>query len=1062
MFVQLPVRQNGHTTTQQSMVVVRNTSSHLPNSLTKLIGREDELTELAEIIEDARLLTICGPGGVGKTRVALELARRTSHRFRDNVAFVSLAPYESATFITQVTANALVLPLHGPTSEEAQLVQYLQQKELLLIFDNLEQLLPDANHYITTLLEAAPGLTIVATSRVVLNLYGEWIYPLAGLKVPEDTKRANTTCHSAVQLFCESAQRSNKHFRLTDDNLADVVHICRLVDGLPLAIELAASWTQSLSNAEIASQIEKNIDFLQVEWSNLPERHRSLRAVCDHSYRLLSAQEKTAFATLSLFSVSFDLSAANNIAGISASLVQTLLHKSLLRREGATNFSLHPILQRYAAEKLATDINNSSTIEERHSQYYLTLLQKWGTQLFGHEHVDALHVLTTIIDNVRQAWAFALQVQDADAIAASIIGVSRYYQIVGTYQEGIKTFTESINVFWAKRDRFGSLIGQLLVEKACFLENVARYEEALDIAKQAMQFGRQSKLEPLLASAQLQAGIALWRLGDYEQAHELLSIAESTAKAARLPEIEAHVLRAIGITYYRQGNFVQAKEHHARTLTLFEEAGNQVGIAWAHTSVGNVAAQLGDYATARLHCEKALALHRLLSNARGEGLLLNNLGDCSAGEGRLAEALDHFQQALTIHQQMSDRQSQAIALNNLGDISTRVGLLEDAKGYFDRSLALYQQIGDRSGEALALDNLSRLSIQQNAFKQAETYAIHSIAVAEEIGDRTGIGYAQTNLGIALIMQGKWSDAEAVLQEALVLRQKMGLAYLAIETQTALVRLMLAQNKKAEAQTLVQEVINYLTDGSIDGTEEPVRIYLTCYQALRTSNKAAAQKHLASALQLLQEQVEQLDDPAFRQAVLQNIPAHKELLALAVQTPALSAMAGRLLRVLSPSRVPINKTLQSDEERARYEAVECEIHALFRHKTLQKTTPLAQSTLWDLAHLRPLLDAIDPSDGQAKAKALRQYLMNLIANDLHPAAPLALSLETPPEEWIAYLILYKSYVEEKTRIEVIREIQRETGFQLSAGRAYARYLESGRQRLADLLWQREEEFSGTML
>lgn len=1039
------------------MVEPKSVSFSLPANLTKLIGRTSELAELTEILQEARLLTLLGPGGIGKTRLALDLARQVGSHFRDGALFVPLAPYRKADFVPRAIAAALSLSFYGAETEESQLLQYLQHKEIFLILDNMEQLLPDASGFVATLLEQAPGVTIVTTSRAALSLYGEWIYPLSGLSVPNNIRTPGAIEHDAIQLFSSSARRNNIHFQLNDENLADVITICQLLQGLPLAIELAAAWSCTLGCAEIASQIKISIDFLQINWINLPERHRSLRAVCKHSYELLSAQEQSAFAKLSIFAASFDLDAAQNVADVSAPLIQMLLNKSLVQQDAQDTFSLHPTVHPYAVEELATHVDCTQKIQQRHCGYYMRLLQAHSRQVFGTNHVSALVALTAAMDNIRQAWHFALQANKMTTIASAIKGLSSYYLAVGTYLEAREMFTPAAAIFQQNdNDDSSSLLnGHLLVEQARFLAAISEYDQALGVAEAALKAGEQLDSTALLAAANLQVGEVLWRQGEIEQARATLAEAQRAAKIAKLAKIEAWALCEMGTTYYLQGAALPATEHYARALTLFEQIDNQYGIANTVTGLGNIAAQQGDYALARIQYEKALALYRLLSIAHGTGVLLSNLGDCYASEGLLSQALAYTQEALEIHQRMNDRQSLAIVFNNLADISARLGLLENAQKYLDQALNLYQQIGDRFGESIALNNLAHLAHIQESFAEAEVYAKRSLLIVEEVEDRVGAGYTQTNLGRSLAAQTKFIEAETALNEALLIRREMGHTYLEIETKAALIQLKLAQDQPKQAAKLAMEIVEYVSARTLEGTEDPIQIYFSCYQALCIDDVPRAQQMLQAALEHLYCQIAKIDDPALRQSIIQNIPIHLCLLQLTKQIPTLAAKSNELLRELMPStRSVLCEQPQTDEERAFYEEIEDEIRLLFRHKTLQKSTHLANSFLWDLDCFRLLLAEVDSTNEKAKASVLRRSLFNLITDELRPLTPLMTNIQTLSEEWITYLILYKSYVEDKTRVEVIREIERETTVRLSAGRAYARHLDQGRKKLTDLIWQHE--------
>jgi DNA-binding CsgD family transcriptional regulator len=319
---------------------------NLPLQLTSFIGREEEIQEIITLLGDVRcrLLTLVGPGGIGKTRLALEVARRLPDRYSDGIYFVTMQALTSSNRIVPTIASSLGIQLMGDRQNTLeQLIEYCREKSILLVMDNYEHLL-DGVQVVSDLLSAAPNIKVLATSRESLNLREEYLYNIGGLRYPDHNQITSTKGYSAVELFCERACQVYPSFSLIDV-IPDVVQICQLVDGMPLALELAASWLKSLSCEDIAAEIRRGLDILTTRLRNMPERHRSMCAVFDHSWQSLSDDERKTFQRLSVFRGGFTLEAAHAVAGADVYLLQALADKSFIRRDPTSKrYEIHELL----------------------------------------------------------------------------------------------------------------------------------------------------------------------------------------------------------------------------------------------------------------------------------------------------------------------------------------------------------------------------------------------------------------------------------------------------------------------------------------------------------------------------------------------------------------------------------------------------------------------------------------------------------------------------------------------------------------------------------------------
>src|SRR5690349_19156110 len=382
---------------------------NLPLPRTSFVGRASELEAIDRLLEDpgCRLLTLVGPGGAGKTRLALEAAARRVDRYPHGVHFVPLASVASPDFLAPALAESIQFSVdgaHSGFSAQEQLLDYLSERSTLLVLDNFEHLV-ERSGLLNEVIERAANVELLITSRERLNLQSEWAFDVEGLGLVEDDQGSG----SAVRLFVERATQVQPNFSLDDAGYSQAARICRLVDGMPLGVELAASWVSALSAAEIADEIEANIDFLATSMRDVPERHRSLRAAIDQSWRLLTDEQRGAFSRLSVFHGSFDRSAAAAVTGADLRLLSELVAKSLLRRPDFGRFELHELLRQYAAEQLRSSPAEEADARERHARHYATMLLEREEALLGSELADARDELRGELENLRAAaeWLIA-------------------------------------------------------------------------------------------------------------------------------------------------------------------------------------------------------------------------------------------------------------------------------------------------------------------------------------------------------------------------------------------------------------------------------------------------------------------------------------------------------------------------------------------------------------------------------------------------------------------------------------------------------------------------------
>jgi predicted ATPase len=390
-----------------------------------------------------------GPGGAGKTRLAIQSVRQAlaaqqdAISFCDGVYFVPLDPVSSVRYLVPAIADSVGFSFFQREGDEPkhQLLNYLREKQLLLLLDGFEHLIGGVG-LISDLLEHAPGVKVMVTSRERLNVRWEWVFPVEGMSFPTGGDRAVESLeqYGAIQLFLQLARQADAGFAPSQADMAGVVRICQLLEGMPLGIELAAAWVKILSCPDIADEIARNLDFLRTSMRDIPERHRSLRAAFDHSWRLLSEAERQVLARLSVFAGGFDREAAEQVAGANLELLSALVDKSLLVRPHSGRYAIHEVVRQFAASRLDADPQERSATKDRYCLYYVAFLERKEDDLLGWRQLAALEEVGHDLENCRAAWQWAVERHMWKELRRAADTYSAFCEIQTRLQEGEDAF----------------------------------------------------------------------------------------------------------------------------------------------------------------------------------------------------------------------------------------------------------------------------------------------------------------------------------------------------------------------------------------------------------------------------------------------------------------------------------------------------------------------------------------------------------------------------------------------------------------------------------------------
>ncbi len=578
--------------------VVNQTLFNLPPQTTPFVGRMRELAAIAEQLArpDCHLLTLVGPGGIGKTRLALETAARQRGVYADGIAFVPLQALNSHEFLVPAIAEAVRHEITCCDDPEEELACFLSDKTLLLILDNFEHVLEGVD-LVSHLLAAAPGLTILVTSREALNLQEEWLWPVTGMSFPDlaevqDGSVLHLDDYSAVQLFMERAQRIRADFS-PDENLACVVRICSLVEGMPLGLELAAAWMRVLSCEEIAREIGRNLDFLATRARNVEPRHRSMRVALDHSWNLLTPEEQTVFSHLAVFRGHFTRDAATAVTGATLTELSALVDKSLLRHETSGSYDQHELIRQYAEKQLNVAMDDSIDARDRHAQYYLGLLERRWPDLIGSRPTEALQHIEEEIKNVRVGWSWAAIHDLHRELERSSDSLGFFYDTRGWYHEGQNMFGLAAEaVRDAKPGTTCLLLGRLLAWQGVLCNSLNWPDKAQALLEESLVIARQHDALPAIAFSLLRLGEVAAFQERYDEAHARFTDSLALYESVGDRWGQAYVLNWLGLT---SDDLSARHDAIGRSAAIFRELGSRWGIGIVLPSLAYLASSDHDY-----------------------------------------------------------------------------------------------------------------------------------------------------------------------------------------------------------------------------------------------------------------------------------------------------------------------------------------------------------------------------------------------------------------------------------------------------------------------------------
>ncbi len=672
---------------------------NLPRQLTTFIGRSTETGDIARLISDpaCRLLTLVGPGGIGKTRLAIETAQKLVDKFPDGVFWIDLQPIPSTDLMAAAIADALSAPLSGRGDPIQELGDILQSREVLLLMDNFEHLLAGAD-LLAELLQVTRAVQFLVTSQIALQLAEEWLYPVSGLPYPPVSTEAaaweQLEAYEAVQLLVERVRQVRPHFTPQDER-AGIVRICQLVEGMPLALELAAAWARGMDCAAIAAEIQQSLFFLSSSLRNLPRRHQSMQAVFARSFERLEPAEREIFPQLAVFRGGFRRDAAQKIAGTDLSLLTRLVDNSLLRWQADGRYQMHELLRQDAESRLAQSPKNLALARSRHAAYYCDFLHERMEATLGQRQREAASEIAAEFDNIRAAWQWAVDNQKLELVERAITALSMFFQIRSRYVDAARMYQLALDLLAFADPAHLALRAQILLEmgwieirlgrfdaaRAMFLECVRLYERFEWVSPPGQG------TDPLLGLSTL-ASIG----GDYRSAEELAQRALQAAQAQNhLNNLETNFYQLASIAYAR-GDYELAQTYGQKAYQACRQTGDEWFMAYCLIEIGRAARALGDYVTARRQFEASYELRKSFADPEGMALSLYLLGDIALRQNQDDDARADFDRSIDIYHRINDRGGQASVLNGLAKTALARGAYETARDTFQRALDIAAEI----------------------------------------------------------------------------------------------------------------------------------------------------------------------------------------------------------------------------------------------------------------------------------------------------------------------------------------------------------------------------------
>jgi predicted ATPase len=700
----------------------------------------------------------------------LQVAFDLIDEYKNGVVFIPLASVESPTLLVSTIIESIGFQMAGEVPPQEQLLGYLREKEALLIFDNFEHLL-DAAELLGEIVNRSPKVKIFTTSRERLNLRGEWLFEVMGMPEPVIPDEGEIGHQEAIQLFTQSAKRIDADFSLSESDRDSLIRICRLVGGMPLAIELAASWVRTISLAEIAEELDKGIDFLSSSLRDIPERHRSIQVVFDTSWQLLTDHEKSVFKKLSVFRSGFGRVAADRVGDASLATLSAFVDKLFLHKTSVDRYEIQGLLRQYALGKLKEQPEEEEVALYLHCETFSDLLLQTEPVLRSSKRQSAIEEIRLELDNIRAAWEWATETRAVQQFLKCVESLWLFYDIQGWFFEGQEAFGRAID---ALRGQIESSVeqdiklvfSQLLSRNAWFAWRLGKYRVAKLSAEEGLALARGLEVPAEVAFTLNLLGTINRSQGYYPEAKEYCQESLEIWREIGNRWGAAIALFNLGQISHALGEYGEVDQPYRQGMEILKDTTYQYGATFSMDSIGGLVSALGNLKEAKELCQESLAIRRELNDQWGVATCLDRLGSVLCGLYEYQEAEVACQESLEIKRSIGDRRGMSTSLANLAHVKYLLKDYPQARGFCEGALAIRRELGDRRGIASSLDMLSNITSKLKDFQQAKIFCQECLEIRRELGEKAGIASALNNFGKILLVMGDARAAAEQFHEAL--------------------------------------------------------------------------------------------------------------------------------------------------------------------------------------------------------------------------------------------------------------------------------------------------------
>jgi len=800
-------------------------SLKIPTPATQFVGREVELNQIMALLRDpaCRLLTIVAAGGMGKTRLTIEVAHRLKDTFNDGICFVPFEPVSSAELMVSAIAAALKLSFLGPQDPKEQLFNYLKHKHLLLVADNLEHLVARSQLF-SELLEAAPDLSILASSRVNLNLHAEWLFDLTGMSLQQEDMQTN----DATRLFEQSAKKVRASFKL-ENNQEAVRSICEQTGGMPLAIELSASWLRVLTAQEIAIDLSKDVNLLAGSIKDMPKRHQDIQGVFETSWQRLKREEQTALLGLSVFYGGFNKNSAKDIAEINPLLLLGLSNKSFLSKDDAGRFTQHPLLWQYIRKKAEND-PSFARLQEKHATYFSLFLKAHEAGQEGLESLKIRQEISTELANILAAWNWIVEQNREDLLEQALWSLCEYYRGENRFQEGEALFSTTV----AQLSKQSLIRGRLLHRLGIFNNLLGNYDRSADFLRESLRISKEHKSLSDEAHALFVWGVNLY----FKKTLSVEKHAEIFSKAAHMFRQlgdRYHEARALGNLGSNTKDLLEREKLIRQAISMFRETQGYFGLT---QQLGNLAmkieAKKGNFKEAEAILEEAIFIEQKRYNPYRLIWWLTEHGHVLSYQGKFEKAEHSFKEALKLSEQYNiDRgvTSPSDALYGLGCLAVIQQDYQEAESHFKKVYELSKKNNKLVPLVNTLNGLCKLALAKKQLNKAADLCkqieevLETLHLYRPFREELDFEYLK-NLADLQIVQNNIDTAKQTLLKAFKITKINFHKVMQLELLVSYCSCLETQENSEEASTILSFIVNHKS--STFATREAAQKQLRSY------------------------------------------------------------------------------------------------------------------------------------------------------------------------------------------------------------------------------------------